>query len=151
MNRASSCASTEITQPLHQACHKNGNLEMVKYLVEKQGCDINMKDVDGNTPLNLAACTGNLDILIYLIEEKKCRPGCPGRWGRSPLHNACQKNGNLEMVKYLVEKQGCDVNQMDQNNITPLDLATTCHNGAVMKYFEERMGISHHINHVCND
>ena len=84
--------------PLHHACEKNGNLAMVKYLVEK-------------------------DILMYLIEERKCSPECPGHWGRSPLHNACQKNGNLAMVKYLVEKHGCDPAGKDDDGDTPLNVA----------------------------
>ena len=79
---------------------------MVKYLVEKHGCDPSVKDDKGSTPLHVAAFSGSLDILMYLIEERKCSPGCPGQWGRSPLHNACGKNENLAMVKYLVEKHG---------------------------------------------
>eukprot|EP00731_Ephydatia_muelleri_P038873 Em0959g1a len=105
---------------LHNACDENGNLAMVKYLVEKHGCDPLVKDDHGDTPLNVAALSGSLDILMYLIEERKCSPGCPGRWGRSPLHNACGKNGNLAMVKYLVEKHGCDpLGRMTKEAPTP--------------------------------
>ena len=92
--------------PLHNACEKNRNLAVVKYLVEKHGCDPNEKDEKGNTPLNLAAAFGSLDTLVYLIEERKCSPKCLGQLGKSPLHNACEKKGNLAMVKYLVEKHG---------------------------------------------
>ena len=74
--------------------------------MEKHGCDPSVKDDKGSTPLHVAAFSGSLDILMYLIEERKCSPGCPGQWGRSPLHNACGKNENLAMVKYLVEKHG---------------------------------------------
>ena len=84
------------------------DLAMVKYLVEKHGCDPLEKDDQGNTPLHVAAWSGSLDILVYLIEERQCNPGCPGRWGKLPLHDVCGKNGNLAMVKYLVEKHGCD-------------------------------------------
>ena len=54
---------------------------MVKYLVEKHGCDPFGKDDDGDTPLNVAAMSGSLDILMYLIEERKCSPACPGAMG----------------------------------------------------------------------
>eukprot|EP00731_Ephydatia_muelleri_P024052 Em0016g323a len=97
--------------PLHNACRKKGNLEMVKYLVEKHGCDPNTKDENGSNSVHMAALSGSIDILIYLIEEKECDPRCLGQLGRSPLHNACRKKGNLEMVKYLVEKHGCVLTQ----------------------------------------
>ena len=99
------------------------------------------KDEYGNTPLNVAAMSCSLDIVMYLIKERKCSPGCPGRWGRSPLHNACYKNGNLAMVKYLVEKHGCDLFIQDICGQTPLDLATTFNNKLVIQYLGNRMGV----------
>ena len=109
--------------PLHNACEKNGSLAIMKYLVEKHGCDTSVKDDNGDTSLNVAAFSGGIDILMYLIEERKCNPGCPGEWGRSPLHNNCEENGNLAMVKYLVEKHGCDPSGKDDNGNTPLNVA----------------------------
>ena len=112
---------------------------MVKYLVEKQGCDPLGKDDQRNTPLNVAALSGSLDILMYLIEERKCSPGCPGQWGRSPLHHACQENGNLAMVKYLVEKQGCDPLGKDEKGKTPLNVAAFSGSLDILMYLiEER-------------
>ena len=78
---------------------------------------------------------------MYLIEERKCSPECPGRWGRSPLHSACQKNGNLAVVKYLVEKHGCDLHYNDRYGCTPLDLVTTGNNKAVIAYVKESFGM----------
>eukprot|EP00731_Ephydatia_muelleri_P015447 Em0008g1167a len=127
--------------PLHHACGKNGNLAIVKYLVEKHGCDPSRKDDNGDTPLHMVAYSSSLDILMYLIEERKCSPGCPGRWGRSPLHCACFKNANLAMVKYLVEKFGCDLFICDKYDQTPLDLATTWKNEPAIQYLSQRMGI----------
>ena len=125
--------------PLHNACEKNWNLAMVKYLVEKHGCDPKSKDTDGDTPLNVAAFSGSLEILIYLIEERKCSPQCPGKWGRSPLHNACEKNWNLAMVKYLVEKHGCDPAGKDLQGNTPLNVAAFSGSLDILMYLiEER-------------
>ena len=126
--------------PLHHVCSKNENLVMVKYLVEKHGCDPSGKDDDGDTSLHLAAFSGSLNILMYLIEERKCSPECPGELGRSLLHNACSKNGNLAMVKYLVEKHGCGLFVHDIYGRTPLDLATTWNNGLVIQYLSSRLG-----------
>ena len=92
-------------------------------------------------PLHVAALSGSLDILMYLIEERMCSPGCPGQWGRSPLHNACFSNGNLAVVQYLVEKHGCDLFICDKYGQTPLDLAVTWKNEPVFQYLSQRMGI----------
>ena len=135
------CAGRWGRSLLHNACQKNGNLAMVKYLVEKHGCDPSGKDEQGTTSLIVAAFIGSLDILTYLIEERKCSPGCAGRWGRSPLHEACVKNGNLATVKYLVEKCRCDLFICDKYGQTPLDLATTCKNEHVIQYLCQKMGI----------
>ena len=119
--------------PLHNACQENGNLAMVKYLVEKRSMPLG-KDDNRDTPLHVAVMSGRLDILMYLIEERKCSPGCLGRWGRTPLHRACFEKANLAMVKYLVEKYGCDLFICDKSGQTPLDLATTWKNEPAIQY-----------------
>ena len=112
---------------------------MVKYLVEKHGCDPLGKDDQGNTPLNVAAFSGSLDILMYLIEERNCSPGCPGEGGSSPLHNTCEENGNLAMVKYLVEKHGCDPLGKDDQGNTSLNMAAFSGSLDILVYLiEER-------------
>eukprot|EP00731_Ephydatia_muelleri_P027180 Em0019g53a len=110
------------------------SIAVVRYLVEKHGCDPAGKDEQGNTPLHLAAAFGNLDIVVYVIEQRKCDPILPGRWGRTPLHNACGKNGNLAVVKYLVKKHGDDVQCRDLRNHTPLDIATNHNCREIIQY-----------------
>ena len=51
--------------PLHEA--EIGNLDVVKYLVEK-GADVNIPDENGWTPLHIAAKEGKLDVVKYLVE-----------------------------------------------------------------------------------
>eukprot|EP00731_Ephydatia_muelleri_P024038 Em0016g309a len=125
--------------PLHNACRKKGNLEMVKYLVEKHGCDPNTKDENGSNSVHMAALSGSIDILIYLIEEKECDPRCLGQLGRSPLHNACRKKGNLEMVKYLVEKHGCDPNTKDENGSNSVHMAALSGSIDILIYLIEEI------------
>lgn len=49
------------------ACHK-GNLEIIKSLVKK-GCDINIQDSNGDTPLHLACRAGaHFEVIKYLID-----------------------------------------------------------------------------------
>ena len=81
--------------PLHMAT-MSGQLDMVKFLVEKQ-----------HAPLHAAAALGHLDIVNYLIDERNCNPMSQDPSGRTPVHYACQA-GNFEMIQYLVEKHGAD-------------------------------------------
>eukprot|EP00731_Ephydatia_muelleri_P032399 Em0023g906a len=121
---------------LHKACI-DGDLFKVKFLVENDGYDPQLKDENGDTALNVAAFSGNLDILIYLIQEKHCNPECPGKLNQTPLYNACRKN--LDMVKYLVERHGCDPMCKDMNGYSPLFAAVEYDNFSALKYFiEER-------------
>ena len=85
----------------------------------------------------MAATSGSLDILMYLIEERKCSPGCPGQWDRSPLHHACSKNGNLDKVKYLVEKYGCDHSGKDKRGNTPLSVAEASGSLDILMYLHD--------------
>ena len=128
--------------PLHCACEGNDNLVMVKYLVEEQRVDLNAKDEQGNTPLNVAAFSGSLSIMTYLIEERYCSLECPGRLCRTPLHNACQHNDNLAMVKYLVEKKGVNMNVKDEQENTPLNVAAFSGNLAILKYLIDEQNCS---------
>ena len=44
-------------------------LEVVKFLVEELGADVNHKDKTGHTPLHGAALIGNHDIIRYLVDK----------------------------------------------------------------------------------
>ena len=120
---------------LHNACEDDGNLTLVKYLIEQHDCDPSENDKEGNTPLHIAAYSGHLDIVIYFIEEKCCNPECPGKQNRRPLFYACRKS--LPMVKYLVEKHRCDPTCKDIDGNLPIFAAVHFDNFSVLKYLIE--------------
>ena len=66
---------------LHMAC-QNGWLDMVKQLIEKSGCDPEIKDCGKQTPLHYACRCGYLEIIQYLIQEQKCdiTASTPDQW-----------------------------------------------------------------------
>ena len=100
---------------LHTAC-KHDNLSMVKTLLE-HGASVNDNsvDVDGNTPLDLAAKSETMQALFKDIDDIKNKDG------RTPLHIACVC-GNLGRIKLLI-KHGARVNVKDIRDSTPLSLA----------------------------
>ena len=93
--------------PPINAAASSGNLELVKYLVEK-GADLHKLSRTRATPLRMASFFNHTDIMEYLI---KCgadvnRANCIGS---GPLHAAAY-NGGAEAIKLLLEK-GADVHQ----------------------------------------
>ena len=118
---------------LHKACYV-GNLEAVKYLVEK-GADIHAKDKDSKTPLHCTCQKGDLEVVKYLV-EKGADINAKSNFDNTPLIYACQK-GHLKLVKYLVEK-GADINAKINSGNTPLHYA--CQEGdlELVKYLVEK-------------
>ena len=105
--------------PLHQAIRaKDIDFALIKSLVSN-GADVNAKDDDGYTPLNLAVRRHyNLELVKFLVSQGadvnvKDKHGC------TPLHEAAKWNENVEVVKFLVS-QGADVNAKNDAGCTPL-------------------------------
>jgi ankyrin repeat protein len=65
----------------------NGFLNAVRYLVDEQGADVNLKDAWGYTPLHYAAVHGDNDLIEYLV-EKGADVTVPSRLGQSPVDMA---------------------------------------------------------------
>ncbi|CAG9840981.1 unnamed protein product [Diabrotica balteata] len=93
---------------LHRAS-RSGNLELVKYLIEKKNVPINTEfSIIRLTPLSLAILSGNLDLVKYFTEEKNVTIHNPYRYTLSSLSLAVA-SGNLEMVKYFFEEKKVSV------------------------------------------
>ena len=73
---------------------ENGNLDLVKYLVENGG------DIKNTRVRHATTITGNLDLVKYLVEK--------GANLSDGAVTGAAESGNLDLVKYLVEK-GADI------------------------------------------
>ena len=80
----------------------------------KQLCcvDVECRDVNGYTPLDLACENGHLAVVQYLVEEHGAQVNVCNKYEYTPLHFACS-NGHLAVVRYLVEEHGAQVNVCD--------------------------------------
>ncbi|KAK9425528.1 putative NACHT domain-containing protein [Seiridium unicorne] len=92
-----------------------GDFEMVKFLVQKGGANVNMPFQTGRFGSALAVAAihpGNLEIVKFLVQEGGADVNMPLQTGRfgSALAVAAIRPGNLEIVKFLVQEGGADVN-----------------------------------------
>ncbi|XP_071088955.1 serine/threonine-protein phosphatase 6 regulatory ankyrin repeat subunit B-like [Haliotis cracherodii] len=133
---------------LHQAV-RIGNRAAVIFSL-KLGCLVNDQDCHGNTPLHYAAMSGQTGAsLSRLLVEGGASIDVVNRVGCTPLHLAVRER-NLEMVElfarkfgakgstpttnqnieissliHLLVKQGADVNALNRQSLTPLQVAAT--------------------------
>ncbi|XP_022900718.1 protein fem-1 homolog C isoform X2 [Onthophagus taurus] len=111
--------------PLFIAC-KKGQLEIVEYLVNSCGADIEQggcyevpddRSVHSVTPLWCAAVSGKLPVVQFLVDHG-ANLNAVSDSGSTPVRSACFMT-HLEIVQYLVEK-GADINRPNYNGGTCL-------------------------------
>ena len=104
--------------PIHRAS-ENGQLNIVKYLIEKHGADKNIKNNFGWTPLHYAALRGNISVADYLINSLGVDPEIQTKCGETPLILACCKNSNIEVIEYLIKAAKVNIEARDIDDMTP--------------------------------
>jgi ankyrin repeat protein len=104
---------------IHDAA-RNGDLEMVKALLERNPGLVFSKDDKGWTPLHRAANRGH-NALAELLLANKADVNVKGYYGFTPLHEAAF-NGNKDVVELLLANKA-NVNAKDDDGMTPLQLA----------------------------
>ncbi|EAS07494.2 IQ calmodulin-binding motif protein (macronuclear) [Tetrahymena thermophila SB210] len=83
--------------------------------------DLNVRDMQGNTPLHLAAKNSHFQFASWLL-SKKANPNLRNINGWTPLHFAFQAN-KLEGVM-LIQTHGGDLNILNKKGETPLALGS---------------------------
>jgi len=115
-------ATKQVAAPSDISIHdaaETGDIEAVKQAIAN-GADVNGKDKDSWSPLNLAALEGHKEVVEFLI-AKGVDVNAKDEEGRTPLHLATSE-GYKEVSELLIVK-GADVNAKDVDGDTPLDLA----------------------------
>jgi len=121
---------------LHCAVQR-GNRNSIEYLIARPDATIlSMPDYFGRTLLHYATESSRTDT-IDLLRSRGFDIGAIDNNGRMVLHHACQW-GNLQAVKHLmylgVESQ---LDVVDHDNRTPLQLAELYRSKAVVEYLKE--------------
>ena len=101
-----------------------GDAAIVRYLITDEGCNQNIANASGNTPLHTVTKNDQLDIVKVLLSRKECDLNIAGEGGDTPLHSAC-KYGHHSTVEFLVADQRCQLNTQNSEMNTPLHIA--CH------------------------
>lgn len=138
------CRDDEGLIPLHLACISN-HLDCVKVLITIGSSYCNLRDDEGMSCLLHACKEGNLEIVKYLSEPSSTSSSGQGNLlarndhYESCLHLACL-SGSLNLVKYLLQKK-VDINARNDNNETPLEVASKVGNDVIANWLEDRGGV----------
>lgn len=82
----------------------DGNLDIVKHLIEQWHCDAKEIIYKGFSPLHFACATGHLNIVKYLVEECHCNVDIQSKNGTTAMLFALEMN-HFNVVVYLVGKK----------------------------------------------
>ncbi|GAA49890.1 transient receptor potential cation channel subfamily A member 1 homolog [Clonorchis sinensis] len=102
---------------------KFGHLNLLKKWCTNQSALFELEDNMGNTPTHLAAKRGHTDIVEWISHVANARIMQKRNYlGRTPLTFAAAKN-QLSCLKVLLNIKGCNVNNRDKMQMTPLFVA----------------------------
>lgn len=117
---------------------KNGDLTLVKQILESDPALLESQDPDGSRPLHYACWKGHTEIVAYLLgagADITAQNAGNTHWGGTPLHATAHAN-NRPAALLLLQK-GADASFVSANGRTPLQ-ETGLHNAtAVAKLLRE--------------
>ncbi|KAL3071451.1 hypothetical protein niasHS_016735 [Heterodera schachtii] len=121
--------------PLHIACGQ-GALKNVKFFVEQCGGDIEFANSYGYSAIFYAVMEEQFDVVQYLV-SKGTRIDQINHKGRSPLIAACLF-GHLQIVKFLVENGGADIEIVASDGLTAVRAAIIKNRFEILEYLLEK-------------
>ena len=131
----------------HIAC-KNGNLEIIKYLLIKtediiskyQNISlnniINKPDYEGNTPFHLACIYNHIELINFLLTIEKIDINKRDRYGCTAFYRICLDK-NFDLIKILLKNDRININQGDNYGMTPFHTFCCFDNLDMIKLFLE--------------
>jgi len=133
--------------PLHNAIRSftpNGgsNINVLAYLINQKGVNVNIKGFNGETLLHLAC--GNishlpLDVFKLLIETMGCDVNTQDEDNDTALHYALRHldpNGDITVLTYLLSQKGANGNIKGKDGYTLLHIACQCINNLPLDIYK---------------
>jgi hypothetical protein len=118
-------------------------VNIVRYLVNELGADVDQNSSNDLTALRIAARIGCLPLLRCLAKELGANVNQANGYGLTSLYIAAQE-GLLDVVCCLVNELGADVNQVNANGATSLYIAAMNDHLSVVKYLAKELGADVH-------
>ncbi|KAJ6244879.1 mitogen-activated protein kinase kinase kinase 20 [Anaeramoeba flamelloides] len=113
--------NTKGKTPLHFACFRNADKQILEYLISR-GSNVNQQDDNGYAPLHML-CSSQFPLLIDSLDvmlNSGAQLNISANNGKTTIHIAATNDLiNLETFKYMIESGG-DVNAIDGFQKTPL-------------------------------
>ncbi|XAR60528.1 hypothetical protein NMG60_11033945 [Bertholletia excelsa] len=106
---------------LHIAA-KQGDLEMVKVLMEGHPALSMTVDLTNTTALHTAATQGHIEVVKFFLESEISLAAIAKSNGKTVLHSAA-RNGHVEVVKAILEKEPAIAARNDKKGQTALHMA----------------------------
>jgi len=133
-NAADSRGGASMT-PLMTAAYE-GNLRVVRYLIENEKVDVEARHTDNSTAFLWAGYMDECRVLRYLAENAKANIEAEDLSGRTALLWAVAR-GFHRSVRYLVEDAKANVNRACRNGTTPVIYAADKSNKEVVQCLVE--------------
>jgi len=114
-----------------------GIVEIVAFLIQIEGCDINQIDSQGNTPLIWAAKNGHEGVVGILLGRDDVNPDKQDNDGTTPLWRAVS-GGHEGVVKILLGRDDVNPDKPDNYGETPLWRAASKEHEGVVKMLLRR-------------
>ena len=126
------------TSPLCAAANQ-GNVEVVRLLLQAPAIQVNKAARNGVTALGVASTRGYKEI-VRLLLEKQADPNITNELGLSPLHVACVRGytGIVEMLLNVQADMDAEVIVRETQNYTPYGLAQLGGHRGIMSLLERR-------------
>ncbi|KAK3284500.1 hypothetical protein CYMTET_7856 [Cymbomonas tetramitiformis] len=102
-------ATCHVNDPAGALCSaaSDGNLTLLKQLIDETKLDPNQGDYDKRTALHLASSEGNMEVVEFLLKSG-ANVNCEDRWGGTPLEDAV-KHDHSELASFL-QRHGGNMN-----------------------------------------
>jgi len=111
-------------------------MDILKFLIE-QGCDLNIGDDDGLTPLHAAALGNNREAAVALLSSG-AQPDIEDRYGNTPLFRAVYSyDGDLSVISLLLQN-GADPLHKNKAGVSPYEFAEKKEDVDIVRSFDDR-------------